>query len=130
MIRSGATSVASEGLQLPHQGPVHIVLSLQHQPLILFAEISRGELAICTREYYERHIPTAETDSVVEQPDIRSERELSEEPASSYGEDADMMSHEDGEDGRGPLQTLSAHWLTRSFYSREQTASAGGARRP
>lgn len=41
-----------------------------------------------------------ETDKSTKQPEARSQRELSEEPASSYDEDAEMMSNHDEEEGR------------------------------
>ena len=44
-------------------------------------------------------------DKYMKQPDERSERALSEEPASSYDEDADMRSDRDEEDGRWLLES-------------------------
>jgi hypothetical protein len=51
-----------------------------------------------------------EADKYEKQPEARSDRALSEEPASSYDEDADM-NREEEEEGMRPLSNTRSAWI-------------------
>jgi hypothetical protein len=52
-----------------------------------------------------------EADKYEKQPEARSDRALSEEPASSYDEDADMNREEEEEEGMRPLSNTRSAWI-------------------